>query len=99
MALAFAGALAFVTPAAAQIVNGTSGTSSTQEAPIGTKAGGSDSSMQAPGEANAAAGAAQNARDFKNNNTAPGTNQTSRTRTARRTNDSDNSDNSSNANH
>jgi hypothetical protein len=55
-----AGLLAFALPASAQIVNGNNGGNGSPEAPIGTKAGGSDASMQAPGETAAAAGATQN---------------------------------------
>lgn len=59
-------AIALVTPVTAQIVNGNQGGNRTSEAPIGTKAGGSSASMQAPGEAAAAAGAAQNNAEAKN---------------------------------
>jgi hypothetical protein len=56
--------LVFAAPTVAQIVNGTNDPNRPlPEAPIGTKAGGSPSSMQAPGEAAAAAGAIQNNRD------------------------------------
>ena len=66
-ALAVMGALAFVTPVSAQIVNGNNDVNNPlPEAPIGTKAGGSPASMQAPGEAQAAAGAIKNNADAKN---------------------------------
>jgi hypothetical protein len=60
------GALALAAPASAQIVNGISGPDYNHEAPIGTKAGGSDASLQAPGEAAAVAGALRNEMDAKN---------------------------------
>ena len=59
-ALALIGALALSAPASAQIVNGQGGTTPTSEAPIGTKAGGSPASMQAPGEGPAVQGAEDN---------------------------------------
>jgi hypothetical protein len=66
MGLAFVSALAFAVPAAAQIVNGTNSTDKPlPEAPIGTKAGGSDASLQAPGEGAAVAGALQNNAEAK----------------------------------
>jgi hypothetical protein len=59
--LALIGALAFAAPAGAQIVNGTNSPDKPlPEAPLGTKAGGSSASMQAPGEGPAVAGAIQN---------------------------------------
>jgi hypothetical protein len=67
------GALALAVPASAQIVNGLSGPDSHHEAPIGTKAGGSDASLQAPGEANAVAGALRNEADAKNMQPTSGT--------------------------
>ena len=67
LTLAFIGALAFAAPAAAQIVNGTNSVDRPlPEAPIGTKAGGSDASMQAPGETPAVAGALQNNAEAQN---------------------------------
>ena len=66
-ALAVMGALAFASPVSAQIVNGQNNIQNPlPEAPIGTKAGGSAASMQAPGEAQAAAGAIKNNEDAKN---------------------------------
>lgn len=66
-ALALMGALFLVGPAAAQIVNGHNDVQNPlPEAPIGTKAGGDSASMQAPGEAQAAAGAIKNNEDAKN---------------------------------
>ena len=64
-ALCVAGAFVFASPAVAQIVNGNNGANGSPEAPIGTKAGGSDAAMQAPGEAAATAGAKANVRDEK----------------------------------
>jgi hypothetical protein len=65
--LAFIGALAFAAPATAQIVNGTNSPDRPlPEAPLGTKAGGSDASMQAPGEGPAVAGALQNNAEAQN---------------------------------
>ncbi len=67
LTLAFIGALAFAAPATAQIVNGTNSTDRPlPEAPIGTKAGGSDASLQAPGEGPAVAGALQNNAEAQN---------------------------------
>ena len=57
--------LAIASPAAAQMVNGGTGVNGSPEAPIGTKSGGSNASMQAPGEAAAMAGAKQNTMDAK----------------------------------
>jgi hypothetical protein len=63
----FIGALAFAAPAAAQIVNGHNDVNNPlPEAPLGTKDGGSQASMQAPGEAQAAAGAIKNNAEAKN---------------------------------
>ena len=63
--LAVLGTLALAAPASAQIVNGNNGANGSPEAPIGTKAGGSDAAMQAPGEAAATAGARANVHDEK----------------------------------
>ena len=64
--LAVLGALAAAGPAAAQIVNGINGPSDPQhEAPIATKAGGGNSSINAPGEEQAVQGAIQNEREAK----------------------------------
>jgi hypothetical protein len=60
------GALALAAPASAQIVNGINGANYNHEAPIGTKAGGSGASLQAPGEAAAVAGALRNEMDARN---------------------------------
>ena len=60
-AILFAGAMLLASPAMAQLVNGHDNINKPMpEAPIGTKAGGSPSSMQAPGEAAAVAGAMKN---------------------------------------
>ena len=56
------GALALAGPASAQMVNGLPGPNYLHETPIGTKGGGSQSSLQAPGEAQAIAGALRNER-------------------------------------
>jgi len=58
-------ALAFAGPASAQLVNGLPGPNYHHESPIGTKGGGSQSSLQAPGEAQAIAGALRNEREAK----------------------------------
>jgi hypothetical protein len=63
--LAF-GALASAAPASAQLVNGLSGPNYNHDAPIGTKSGGSVSSLRAPGETAAIAGALRNEMDAKN---------------------------------
>jgi hypothetical protein len=63
--LALLGALLLSGPASAQIVNGNNGANGSPSAPIGTKAGGSDAAQQAPGEAQATAGAIANDRDAK----------------------------------
>jgi len=63
--LAF-GALALAAPASAQLVNGLPGPSYHHDAPIGTKGGGSVSSLRAPGETAAIAGALRNEMDAKN---------------------------------
>jgi hypothetical protein len=60
------GALVVAGSASAQLVNGLPGPNYHHETPIGTKGGGSDSSLQAPGEATAIAGALQNEREAKN---------------------------------
>jgi hypothetical protein len=60
------GALALAGPASAQMVNGLPGPNYLHETPIGTKGGGSDASLRAPGEAAAIAGALQNERESKN---------------------------------
>jgi len=60
------GALALAAPASAQLVNGLSGPNYNHDAPIGTKAGGSVSSLRAPGEAAAITGALRNEMDAKN---------------------------------
>jgi hypothetical protein len=65
-AFAVMGALALSAPASAQIVNGQGGMTPTAEAPIGTKAGGSSASMQAPGEGPAVQGAIDNNAQAKN---------------------------------
>jgi hypothetical protein len=54
------GALALAAPASAQMVNGLSGPNWSHDAPIGTKAGGAMSTLQAPGEAAAITGAMAN---------------------------------------
>ena len=59
-ALSVAGLLILAGSASAQIVNGNEGGNTTSEAPIGTKAGGSEASKQAPGEAAAIKGARDN---------------------------------------
>lgn len=61
-----AGALVLAGPASAQLVNGLPGPNYLHEAPIGTKGGGSPSSLQAPGEREAVAGALLNEREAKN---------------------------------
>jgi hypothetical protein len=63
-ALALLGALALTTAASAQIVNG--GATPTAEAPVGTKGGGGSSTMQAPGEGPAVAGAVKNNAEANN---------------------------------
>ncbi len=60
------GALALAGPASAQMVNGLPGPNYLHETPIGTKGGGSPSSLQAPGEREAIAGALLNEREAKN---------------------------------
>ena len=59
------GAVALAAPASAQLVNGLAGLNYNHEAPIGTKAGGSPATLNAPGEAGAIAGALRNERDAK----------------------------------
>jgi len=59
------GALALAAPASAQLVNGLSGPNYHDDAPIGTKSGGSMSSLQAPGERAAIAGALRNEMDAR----------------------------------
>ena len=70
-ALAVIGALVIAVPASAQIVNGLNGANGSPEAPIGTKAGGSTSTDNAPGEAAAVAGAKQNMIEEKTMQPAP----------------------------
>ena len=65
ISLIAAGLLLAAAPAVAQIVNGGNGGNGSPVAPIGTKAGGSAASMQAPGEAAAVAGAAKNDAEWK----------------------------------
>ena len=65
-AFALMGTLVLCAPASAQIVNGQGGMTPTAEAPIGTKAGGSSASMQAPGEGAAVKGAMDNNAQAKN---------------------------------
>jgi hypothetical protein len=60
------GALTLAGPASAQMVNGLPGPDYHHETPIGTKGGGSQASLQAPGETEAIAGALQNEREAKN---------------------------------
>lgn len=62
-ALLVVGACALAIPAYAQIVNGNNGANGSPEAPIGTKAGGSNAAAQAPGETAAIAGAKRNQKD------------------------------------
>jgi hypothetical protein len=64
-ALFVIGACALAAPASAQMVNGNNGANGSPEAPIGTKAGGSNAAAQAPGEAAAIAGAVRNEMDAK----------------------------------
>jgi hypothetical protein len=59
------GTFALAAPASAQMVNGNNGANGSPEAPIGTKAGGSNAAVQAPGEAAAIAGAVGNEMDEK----------------------------------
>jgi len=63
-ALALLGALTLATAASAQIING--GATPTAEAPVGTKGGGGSSTIQAPGEGPAVAGAVKNNAEAKN---------------------------------
>src|SRR3569833_1537399 len=66
--MAAAGALTLGTlagTASAQMVNGLSGPNYSHDAPIGTKAGGATSTLQAPGEQAAIAGAIRNEFDAK----------------------------------
>jgi len=60
------GALALAAPASAQLVNGLPGPNYQHDAPIGTKGGGAVSSLRAPGETAAIAGALRNEMDAKN---------------------------------
>jgi hypothetical protein len=60
------GVLAMAAPASAQLVNGLPGPNYQHDAPIGTKGGGSVSSLRAPGETAAIAGALRNEMDAKN---------------------------------
>ena len=60
------GVLAMAAPASAQLVNGLPGPNYHHDAPIGTKGGGSVSSLRAPGETAAIAGALRNEMDAKN---------------------------------
>ena len=59
------GALALAAPASAQLVNGLSGPNYNHDAPLGTKAGGAISTLQAPGEQAAITGAMRNEMDAK----------------------------------
>jgi hypothetical protein len=58
--------LAMAAPASAQLVNGLPGPNYQHDAPIGTKGGGAVSSLRAPGETAAIAGALRNEMDAKN---------------------------------
>ena len=60
------GAIALAAPASAQLVNGLPGPNYQHDAPIGTKGGGAISSLQAPGEREAIAGALRNEMDARN---------------------------------
>ena len=60
------GAMALAAPASAQLVNGLPGPNYQHDAPIGTKGGGAPSSLQAPGEREAIAGALRNEMDARN---------------------------------
>jgi hypothetical protein len=65
MAIVAFGALALAAPASAQLVNGLPGPNYNHDAPIGTKGGGSPSSLQAPGERAAITGALRNEMDAR----------------------------------
>jgi hypothetical protein len=65
-ALIAVGAMALAAPASAQLVNGLTGPDYFHDAPIGTKAGGAVSTLKAPGEAAAIAGALANEREARN---------------------------------
>jgi hypothetical protein len=64
-ALVALGALALAAPASAQLVNGLPGPNYNHDAPIGTKAGGATSTLQAPGEQAAISGALRNEMDAR----------------------------------
>jgi hypothetical protein len=64
-ALVAFGALALAAPASAQLVNGLPGPNYHDDAPIGTKGGGAESTLQAPGERAAIAGALRNEMDAR----------------------------------
>jgi len=66
MAVLTIGAFALAAPASAQLVNGLPGPNYQHDAPIGTKGGGAASSLRAPGETAAIAGALRNEMDAKN---------------------------------